>query len=132
MISGYKKADFVLFSVKSEMSGVKKERSPELWILGIGLMTVSAISFSINGVLIKWAFNLGYKSMEIYVMRQLSQLILTILATFVHKDKHTNKLTLSAHNFMEMVQIEKKYIKWVVLRGIAAAFSVLIYTLIHL
>ena len=106
----------------------KKPITAAEWVIGISLMILSAILFSFNGVLIKWASDIGYKSMEIFVFRSGMQLFITIIATlFSFDNKLTFKIKISFEKFEQFKNIQKKLIKWIICRGIFAAITGICY-----
>lgn len=98
------------------------------WVIGIMLMLFSAILFSFNGVLIKYASDIGYKSMEIFVFRSAMQLFITILATlFTYNESSLIKISLTLDKFKAFKTIEKPLIKWIILRGVFAGIAGVCY-----
>ena len=91
-------------------------------------MLLSAILFSFNGVLIKWASDIGYRSMEIFVFRSGMQLCITILATlFTYNKSSLLKVSITFDKFRAFKTIEKPLIKWIMLRGIFAGIAGICY-----
>jgi len=98
------------------------------WVKGIALMTFSAILFSFNGALIKWASDIGYQSMQIFVFRSAMQLFVTLIASlFVYAPSSAFRLTISLQNIRVFKTVEKPLIKWIVLRGVFAGIAGICY-----